>query len=125
MTDSSAGFTPTDLIAAASEVLSAGGYQAIRQRFSEWDTPTSRLFEDEYNVVGIVVFETCAELLRTWPDRQGSLVDVISQYVGQGESKSCAGSLAASAARAGAPGSVYRSCGTNRIDQVADKMGFK
>jgi hypothetical protein len=39
------------------------------------------------------VFETCAELLRTWPDRQGSLVDVISQYVGQGESKSWDGYL--------------------------------
>ena len=93
MTSSSAGFTPTDLIAAASQALEAGGYQQIRGRFSEWDTSTSRLFEDEYNVVGIVVFDTCGELLRTWPDLQGSLVDVISRHVGQGESKSWDGYL--------------------------------
>jgi hypothetical protein len=93
MTESSPAFTPTDLIAAASQVLSAGGYHPIRQTFPEWDTPTSRLFEDEYNVVGIVVFDTCAELLRTWPDQQGSLVEVISRHVGQGESKSWDGYL--------------------------------
>ena len=93
MTDSPTSFTPTDLIARASQVLSDGGYQSIRQRFSEWDTSTSRLFEDEYNVVGIVVFDTCSELLRAWPDLQGSLVDVISRHVGQGESKSWDGYL--------------------------------
>jgi len=93
MTSSSAAFTPTDLIAAASEALSAGGYEQIRERFSDWDTPTSRLFEDEYNVVGIVVFDTCGELLRKWPDLQGSLVNVISRHVGLGESKSWDGYL--------------------------------
>lgn len=93
MTESSSAFTPTDLIAAASQVLTAGGYQQIPRRFREWDTPTSRLFEDEYNVVGIVVFDTCGELLRTWADLQASLVDVISQHVGQAESKSWDGYL--------------------------------
>jgi len=93
VTNSSAGFTPTDLIAAASQALKAGGYQQIPRSVQEWDTPTSRLFEDEYNVVGIVVFDTCAELLRAWPDLQGSLVDVISRHVGQGESKSWDGYL--------------------------------
>lgn len=93
MTESSSLFTPTDLIAAVSQVLTAGGYQQIPRRFREWDTPTSRLFEDEYNVVGIVVFDTCSELLRTWPDLQGSLVGVISQHVGQAESKSWDGYL--------------------------------
>lgn len=87
------GSTSTGLIAAASEVLSTGGYQAIRQTFADWDTPTSRLFENEYNIVGIVVFETCAELLRAWPDRQGSLVNLMSQNVGQGESKTWDGYL--------------------------------
>ena len=93
MTEPSSAFTPTDLIAVASQVLSEGGYQQIREGFSEWDTPTSRLFEDEYNVVGVVVFDTCAELLRTWPDRQGSIVDVISQHVGRAELKSWDGYL--------------------------------
>jgi hypothetical protein len=85
--------SPTDLIAAASEVLADGGYYRIPSRFPEWDTPTSRLFEDEYNIVGIVVFDTCGELLRAWPDLQGSLVEVISRHVGLGESKSWDGYL--------------------------------
>jgi hypothetical protein len=90
---SSADFTPTDLIAGASQVLTAAGYQQIALRFKDWDTPTSRLFEDEYNIVGVVVFETCGELLRTWPDMQGALVDVISRHVGREESKAWDGYL--------------------------------
>jgi hypothetical protein len=90
---SSADFTPTDLIAGASQVLTAAGYQQIALRFKDWDTPTSRLFEDEYNIVGVVVFDTCRELLRTWPDMQGALVDVISRHVGHEESKAWDGYL--------------------------------
>jgi hypothetical protein len=93
MTNSSADFTPTDLIAGASQVLKEGGYHQIARRFQEWDTATSRLFEDEYNIVGVVVFDTCGELLRAWPDLQGSLVDVISRHVGHEESKAWDGYL--------------------------------
>lgn len=69
---SAAGPTPTELIATASEALIAGGYLQIVGRFAEWDTATSRLFEDAYSVVGVVVFETCGELSmlgRTYRDR--------------------------------------------------------
>ncbi len=93
MSQSSIGLTSTDLIAAASQALKDGGYQQISRRFKDWDTPTSRLFEDEYNVVGIVIFDTCGELLRAWPDLQGSLVDVISGQVGHEEGKSWDGYL--------------------------------
>lgn len=93
MNESSIGFTATDLVAAASRALTDGGYQQIVGRFKEWDTPTSRLFEDEYNVVGVVVFDTCSELLQSWPDMQESLVKVISQHVGREESKSWDGYL--------------------------------
>lgn len=85
--------TPTDLITAASDVLIAGGYKQILLNVAKWNTTTSRLFEDEYNVVGIVVFAACSELLSAWPDLQGALVDVISQYVSKGESKSWDGYL--------------------------------
>ena len=87
------GLTSTELIAAASQLLINGGYQQISHRFEKWDTSTSRLFEDEYNVVGIGVFDTCGELLQAWPDLQGSLVDVISSQVGHEEGKSWDGYL--------------------------------
>jgi hypothetical protein len=93
MTDSPFGYTTTDLIAAASQVLLEGGYRQINGQFPDWGTPTSRLFEDEYSVVGIAIFETCKELLQTWPDVQAVLVDVISRHVGSQESKSWDGYL--------------------------------
>jgi hypothetical protein len=80
-------------MAAASKMLSDGSYRQVTKGAEGWDTPTSRLFEDEYNVVGIAVFETCAELLQSWPDVQGSLVDVISQHIGREESKAWDGYL--------------------------------
>jgi len=93
MTDSSPGYTTTDLIAAASQVLLEGGYRQINGQFPEWSTPTSRLFEDEYSVIGIAIFETCKELQQAWPDVQAVLVDVISRHVGSQESKSWDGYL--------------------------------
>lgn len=93
MTNSSVPMTATDLIAASSGVLEAGGYQPIRTGFPEWDTASTRLFEDKYNVVGVAVFTTCAELLASWADLQGALVDVISRHVGQSESKAWDGYL--------------------------------
>lgn len=92
MTDS-IGYTATDLIATASEVLLEGGYKQINGQFPDWGTPSSRLFEDEYGIVGVAIFETCKELLQTWPDVQAALVDVISRHVGSQESKSWDGYL--------------------------------
>jgi hypothetical protein len=85
--------TPTSLLAAASGTLLSGGYQQVSIARPEWDTVSSRLFEDEYNIVGVAVFETCEELLTTWPRLQGSLVDTISKYLAKGESKSWDGYL--------------------------------
>lgn len=85
--------TATDLIAASTSVLEAGGYQPIREGVPEWNTTSTRLFEDKYNVVGIAVFATAAELLQSWADLQGALVNVISSYVGQSERKAWDGYL--------------------------------
>jgi hypothetical protein len=85
--------TTTDLIAASTSVLEAGGYQPIREGFPDWNTTSTRLFEDKYNVVGIAVFATTAELLQSWADLQGVLVDVISHYVGRTENKAWDGYL--------------------------------
>jgi len=93
MSDSSIGFTVTELIAMATEILLAADYRQISSGFPDWNTPTSRLFEDEYNIIGVVVFETCTELLHEWTDRQGSLVSLISGHVGKVESKTWDGYL--------------------------------
>jgi len=93
MTQPSAPITTTDLIAASVRTLEAGGYKSITGSVSEWNTTSTRLFEDAYNVVGLAVFNTCAELLRSWADLQGSLVDVISRQIGKGESKAWDGYL--------------------------------
>ena len=92
MSDTTPEFTVTDLMAAASAVLTANGYQAILGR-SGWESPSARIFEDQYNVVGVVGFETCNELMRSWPDMQGSMVDLISGNIAQIESKSWDGYL--------------------------------
>lgn len=93
MTTRAVALTPTDLIVRSSSILEVGGYQLVRTGFPAWSTTTTRLFEDEYNVVGVAVFTTCAELLRSWADLQGSLVDVISQRVGFAENKAWDGYL--------------------------------
>lgn len=85
--------TPTDLIAASSRILEAGGYRLILEGFPDWRTPTTRLYEDDYNVVGLAVFTTSSELLDSWADLQGSLVSVISGKVGQTEAKAWDGYL--------------------------------
>ena len=93
MTNLSVPLTPTDLIATSSSVLEAGGYQIVREGFPEWSTTSTRLFEVEYSVVGVAVFTTCTELLGSWANLQGSLVDVISQKVGRAENKAWDGYL--------------------------------
>ncbi len=85
--------TQSELVAIAAKALETGGYRPIDKGFPEWNTLSTRLFEDEYNVVGLAVFATCRELLRSWPDLQGSLVDLISQKVGYAESKAWDGYL--------------------------------
>lgn len=85
--------TPTALIAASSTILEAGGYRPVVEGFPEWNTTTKRLYEDDYNVVGLAVFTTCSELLTSWPNLQGSLVSVISGKVGQAEAKAWDGYL--------------------------------
>lgn len=84
--------TGTDLIAAATNALIAGGYEQVHS-VPEWDSGRARLFEDPYGVVGVVVFDTCGELVREWPNWQGSLVEVISKSVGREEAKAWEGYL--------------------------------
>jgi len=69
------------------------GYREVSSISREWDSPTSGLFESEYAVVGVVVFETCSELLDSWPEKQDALVRIMSKHIHQQESKSWDGYL--------------------------------
>ena len=85
--------TPTDLIAASVDVLKRGNYSEYQLADQEWNSPYRRLFENEYNIVGIAAFSTCGDLISSWWDLQGSLVDLISSKVGHVEAKSWDGYL--------------------------------
>lgn len=92
MMTSQSPLTVTELIAAATSVLEAGGY-SVREGFPDWGGKSTRLFEDEYNIVGVGVFATCNDLQQSWGRLQGTLVDTISARVGQNEGKAWDGYL--------------------------------
>lgn len=85
--------TATGLLAKATAELKGGGYSLVSRKGDDWSANNARLFEDEYNIVGVVVFETCAELLASWPDQQEALVRLISHEVAVGEAKAGDGYL--------------------------------
>ncbi len=87
-------FTTTSLLASVAELLTAAGYRVVDTAVAKgWAGPHSRLFEDAYAVVGVVIYETWSELARHWPESQGSLVDTISNRVGKADPKAWDGYL--------------------------------
>ncbi len=93
MTVSQKQATTTGLLAKATAELKGAGYKVVAGKGEPWGSANSRLFEDACNIVGVVVFETCGELLESWPDQQESLVSVISKDIGAGEAKAGDGYL--------------------------------
>jgi hypothetical protein len=87
--------TATDIIAPATECLSSAGYSVVKSdKTSAWTQRPARLFEDPYSVVGVVVFDTWADLSEGWGDAQAGLVESMSAYVGRAEPKAWDGYLA-------------------------------
>ena len=93
MTQNSASPTPTGLLTKATSLLIDAGYERVTGVADAWDSSTSRLFEDDYNVVGIAVVDTCADLLQSWPDLQSSLAEVITEHIAATEGKAWDGYL--------------------------------
>lgn len=73
------------IIAATSDILTSDGYQQIEVP-SSWPTE-SRLFEDEYGIVALYVYDTWFGLLNEWNIAQGQLVDLISARLGKPDPK--------------------------------------
>lgn len=90
----SEGLTATNVLAAVSDYLLAGGYQRIDDASrGEWPTANARLFEDAYGIVAVVVYDTWRDLSSGWPDAQAALVELISKHVSRSEAKAWDGYL--------------------------------
>ena len=94
MTASSAPFTVTTLIAAATSVLEDAGFEAVESsRVNQWRAIAARVYEDAYSIVCVAVYETWAELASGWTEDQGALVDLISKHFSRTEAKAWEGYL--------------------------------
>ena len=87
--------TPTSVYAEAGRVLEGGGFSRVSEQIvGEWEAIGARVFEDRYCIVGVVVYETSAELVSGWPRAQAMLVELMTRFVGRGEPKAWEGYLA-------------------------------
>jgi hypothetical protein len=85
--------TPTDLLAAATEALHAGGFKRVADGVSDGWPFAARLFEDDYSIVCVGVYETWTELASGWTDAQAHVVDLMSTHLVRGDAKSWEGYL--------------------------------
>jgi len=84
----------TELMASASKVLEESGYRRAEPRFtSNWQAANARLFEDNYSIVALVVYDTWENLSSRWVDAQSSLVSLISDYIAGADAKAWEGYL--------------------------------
>lgn len=86
--------TATDLLASASSILESGKYKRVQDtRIQQWPTPNYRVFEDDYHLVALVVYETWEKLVSNWMDAQTALVDLMSNYMTSSDPKAWDGYL--------------------------------
>lgn len=92
--DMAQALTATQLLAAATELLTHSGYtQADVPLEGSRGLPASRVFEDAYGIVALHVFDTWTRLTERWNVAQGQLVDVISGHLRRPEPKAWEGYL--------------------------------
>jgi hypothetical protein len=79
------------LTAATTEILTSNGYQQVDLP-SSWPSE-SRLYEDDYGIVALFVYDTWIRLRGEWNVAQGQLVDLISARLNRPDPKSWEGYL--------------------------------
>lgn len=84
--------TSTEIVAAATEHFLAGGYRRVDPDVKS-NFANARLFEDEFGIVKLVVFETWSELVEKWAEAQGVLVELISKHLSRSDPKAWEGYL--------------------------------
>jgi len=85
--------TTTEIIGQVKRTLRDSGYDQHREPPDRWDAPSHLLYEDDYGIVGIVVYDSVSSLLAEWTSAQGALVHVISEHVTRAQPKSSEGYL--------------------------------
>lgn len=86
--------TATELTAAAADFLFAGGYREVPQEvLASHSLSGARVFEDAYGVAAVVVFDAWDDVVASWPDYQGGLVDLMSSYLPGVDAKAWEGYL--------------------------------
>ena len=86
--------TVTELLANATKILENHGYRRVNIDITEnWQTSNVRLFEDDYGIVAVVVYDTWGDLSSNWVDAQASLVELVSKYTTRYDPKSWEGYL--------------------------------
>ncbi|MCS3750513.1 hypothetical protein GGQ19_001682 [Salinibacter ruber] len=85
--------TTTEIIGQVKRTLRDSGYDQHRDSPDRWDAPNTLLYEDDYGIVGIVVYESISSLLNEWTAAQGALVHVMSEHVTRDQPKSSEGYL--------------------------------
>lgn len=89
------GLTVTQLLAAASEVLTNNGYAETAATTQAPGSPVrlSRVFEDPYGIVAVHGFDSWRQLVEQWHLAQGQLVDLITAHLRAPEPKAWEGYL--------------------------------
>ena len=91
---SSSPFTVTNLMAAASEALESAGYRKVALKSLDgWEATLIRVYEDEYSIVCVAIYETWSDLHSRWTFVQANLSDLISENIERTDPKAWDGYL--------------------------------
>ena len=94
MTSSSTQITVTMLVAEAGEILESAGFKPVdASATGTWRATEARVYEDEYSIVCIAVYDTWTDLSFRWIDDQSGLVGLISKHFTRTEGKAWDGYL--------------------------------
>lgn len=85
--------TTTEITGQVKRTLRDAGYDQHSAPPGRWDAPNHLLYEDDYGIVGVVIFESISLLLIDWTTAQGALVHMMSQHITRAQPKSSEGYL--------------------------------
>jgi hypothetical protein len=85
--------TTTEIVGKAKRTLQEAEYDLRSTPPNRWNERNAYVFEDDYSIVGVVVYETVGKLLDKWTMDQGVLVNLISENVTRSQPKASEGYL--------------------------------